>query len=148
MDPNMHHTIFTIWHLCVLILVTQKLQVVYGYCTYWMTKMSIFCVRAGCEIQLASYGSKHVSQSLSSKPSVQLCILTHKSCKRDPTGELQPQTCISHSLIQIVCVYCKPIDTFLFGLQLCMTTKLAYLVTAYYTLNNGFTANDASFLHV
>ena len=28
---------------------------------------------------------------------------------------------------------------------LCLTIKLAYLMTAYYTLNNGFTANNASF---
>ena len=26
-----------------------------------------------------------------------------------------------------------------------MTTKLMYLITAYYTPKNGFTANDASF---
>ena len=27
------------------------------------------------------------------------------------------------------------------GMQLCMTTKLTYLITAYYTPNDGFTAN-------
>ena len=45
----------------------------------------------------------------------------------------------------IVCVYCKPVHTSLFGVQLNMTTKLMYLLTAYYTPNNSFTANDASF---
>ena len=28
---------------------------------------------------------------------------------------------------------------------LCLTTKLAYLMTTYYTTNDGFTANDVSF---
>ena len=47
----------------------------------------------------------------------------------------------------IVCVYCKCAYTVLFGTQLRLTTKLMYLMTAYmyYTLNGGFTANDASF---
>ena len=29
------------------------------------------------------------------------------------------------------------------GAQLCMTVKLTYLMTAYYTPSDGFTANDA-----
>ena len=45
-----------------------------GCSTYQTTalqlEMSIFCVRARCEVQLLSYGSKHVSQSLSHKPFV------------------------------------------------------------------------------
>ena len=57
--------------LCVLTLITQQLQVAYGCSTYWMTtlllEMSIFCVRAGCKIQLMSYGSKHALQCLSDK---------------------------------------------------------------------------------
>ena len=40
--------------LCMLSLVTQKLQVVYGCSTYQMTAllltMSIFCDRTGCNI--------------------------------------------------------------------------------------------------
>ena len=43
-------------------------------------------------------------------------------------------------------MYSKPIYTLLFGMQLCLTTKLMYLMTAYYTPNDSFTANDASFL--
>ena len=45
----------------------------------------------------------------------------------------------------IVCVYCKPVHTALFGIQLCMTKKLAYLMTAYCTPKDGYTAIDASF---
>ena len=57
--------------LSVLTLVTRKVQVVYGRSIYRMTallsEMSIFCVRAGFEIQMANYASKHASQSLSDK---------------------------------------------------------------------------------
>ena len=57
---------------CILTLRTWKLQVVYWRSTHRMTaillKMSIFCVRAGCEIWFVSYGSKHASQFLSDKP--------------------------------------------------------------------------------
>ena len=58
--------------LCVLTLITRKVQLVYGCSTYQTTAlllvMSIFCVKAGCKIWLVSYGSKHASQSLSDKP--------------------------------------------------------------------------------
>ena len=66
---------------CVLTLITRKLQAVYRHSTYRMTPplwaMSNICVRAEREMQLASYGSKHASQSLSNKPFV--CTYTHKS---------------------------------------------------------------------
>ena len=39
-----------------------------------LSEMSIVCVRAGCEIQLVSYGSKHALQSLSNKQFVYTCI--------------------------------------------------------------------------
>ena len=45
-------------------------------------------------------------------------------------------------------VYCKPIHTQLFGVQLhvYMTTKLKYMqLTLYYTQNNHFTPNDTLF---
>ena len=45
----------------------------------------------------------------------------------------------------IVCVYCKPVYTLLFGTQLRLTTKLAHHMTAYYTPNDSFTANNGSF---
>ena len=123
--------------LCLLALVTRKLQVVCGHSTYQMTallvEMSIFCVRAGCEIQMASYTSKHTSQCLFNSPF--LCIQytkTHNlktsghmctfrisndcniindilcavySCTIDPTGELRSETRISCCLIQhCVCI--------------------------------------------
>ena len=47
----------------VLILITQKVQVINGRSTYRTTalllEMTIFCVGAGYEIQLVSYDSKH-----------------------------------------------------------------------------------------
>ena len=46
---------------------------------------------------------------------------------------------------KIGCLYCKPVHTSLFGGQLRMTTKLTYLMAAYYTRNDGFTTNAASF---
>ena len=59
----------TFW--AYLILVTQKLQVIRGHCTYRMSallsEMSIFCVRAGSLIQMVSYTLEHASQSLSDK---------------------------------------------------------------------------------
>ena len=55
-------------------LTTRKLQVTYCHSTYQMTvllsEMSIFCVLAKFEIQLASYAPKQASQCLSSKPFV------------------------------------------------------------------------------
>ena len=77
MHPNAHHNLFLIRHLCVLTLLSRKLLVVYGCCTYRMTtllsEMSIFYVRAECKIQLVRYGSEHSSQFLVNKP---LCVLT------------------------------------------------------------------------
>ena len=74
MDPNARHNLSPIWHLCILTLITRKLLVIYGRCKYWTTalllKISIFCVKAGFEIWLPSYGSKHSSQFLSNKPFV------------------------------------------------------------------------------
>ena len=64
-------TTFRYNNFCALTLVTQKLQVVCR-CTYRMTallsEMSIFCVRAGCEVQMTSYTSNNASQSPSDKP--------------------------------------------------------------------------------
>ena len=45
----------------------------------------------------------------------------------------------------IVCLYGKLAYTSVFGTQQCLTTKLMHLMSAYYTPNDGFTANDASF---
>ena len=73
-------TTFQQYSVCVLMLITRKLSVVYTRPTYWMTAplsaMSNLGVRAGCKIQLVSYGS-NMHQSLSNKPFV--CTYTHKS---------------------------------------------------------------------
>ena len=122
------------WNIiCILTLITRKLQVVCGRSSYRTTplllEMYIFCVRAGCEIQLASYCSKYALQSLCNKPFVHTYIHNVKSightwtfcisndCSsirdipcvvqswmRDLTGELQQQTHTSCSLTQY-CVH-------------------------------------------
>ena len=65
--------LFPVQHLCILTLITRKLQVIYGR-TYRMTglllEISIFCVRAEYTNRLASYGSKHSLQFLFNKPFV------------------------------------------------------------------------------
>ena len=229
MDPNMYRNLFLIWYLCILTLITRKLQVIYRHSTYRMTallskmsiflgynymqdtigklwiqthittsfqyictyltrnlkttgcvwmftyqvtvsKMSVFCIRSACEIWLANYGSKHASQFLSDNPFVcpykhtlkttsyiwMIIILNHcstigdipcvvYSCKRYSTGELLPQTSIGCSLIQhCVCILQARIYIAI-GCALRMTTKPTYLMTACYTLNDSFTANNASF---
>ena len=62
MDPSTHRNLFPIRHFVRTRLVTRKLQEVYGRSTYLTTailsEMSIFCVRAGCGMRLASYGFK------------------------------------------------------------------------------------------
>ena len=157
--------------------ITQKLQVIYGRSTYQtsalLSKMSIFCVRAGCKKGLVSYGSKHALQSLSDKPFVHTYI-THLTWKLQvvprhsthwTTAQLSETFVVwyrdaweiwpesygpRHALVvfwyNIVCVFCKPIHTLLFSTQLRMTTKLmyTYLMTAYYTPNDSFPANAAS----
>ena len=79
MDPNGHGNLFRYNTMCLITLITWKLQVVYGCSTYWTTalqlEMSIFCVRTECEIWLVSYGSKHALQSVSDKPFV--CTYMH-----------------------------------------------------------------------
>ena len=161
--------------LCILTLITRKLKVISGHSTYRTTalllEVSIFCVRAGFEIQLVSYGSKHASQSLSSKPFVRTCTHNLKTTghiwmSAYQTTALLLETFLvlfrvaweirqlesyglRHTLVvlwyNIVCVYCRPIHTSLIGAQLCMTTKLMYVMTAYYTPKDGLTANYASF---
>ena len=100
--------------------------------------MSIFSVRAGCEIQLMSYGSKHALQSLSDKHFVGTYMYTHNlklqviygclayrvtallletflvcfELHERSTGELWPQTRISHSLIQH-CVHILQTHTYI-----------------------------------
>ena len=162
--------------LCILTLVTQKLKVVCRRSTYQMTallsEIYIFCVRAECEIWIASYASKHASQSISEK---QLCIYKYSvlrcitwrlqiicGCSAYPTTAILSDTFFvwfrvaieirlesystKHTSVvlwyNIVCVYYS-----LFGTQLhvCLTTKLTYLMTAYCTWNDTFTANDGSF---
>ena len=81
MAPSTHCSFFLISHLCVLTHITRKLQVMYGRSAYQMTVLlsETFLVwfRVAREIQLL---------------------------KNYIYRELQPQTHIGHSLMQIVCI--------------------------------------------
>ena len=76
MAPKMHHSLFHSDMTFYAYSHNSKLQVVYRRSAYRATasllEMSIFWVRATCEIWLASYGSKHASQSLSDMPFVHI----------------------------------------------------------------------------
>ena len=56
-----------------------------------------------------------------------------------------PQAPIGRSLIRNSVHILQVHYTSLFVAELCMTPKLTYLMTAYYTPKDGFTVNDASF---
>ena len=45
----------------------------------------------------------------------------------------------------ILCIYCKPLNAVLFGVQLRMTTKVTYLMTAYYKPNDDLLTTMYSF---
>ena len=156
--------------LYVLTLITRKLEAVYGRCTYQTTalplEMSIFWVRAACEIWLVSCDSKHASQSLpADNPFVCIYIHNlkttgriwmlrifewllyyqrHSVCGLELHEELHPQTSIGCSLIQH-CVHILQAISYIAiwcGTMHDNTTHVAY---DYYTPNDGFTANDALF---
>ena len=146
----MQGNLFPTRHLCVLTLVTQKLQDIYKRCTYWMTallsEISIFCVRAGWEIWLMSYGSKN---SLQYFPISHLCVLTCitwklqviSRCSACRMSALLSNTfLVWFSVVRDnwrataldthrpfsgtnLCVDCKPIYTLVFGAQPCMTIE-------------------------
>ena len=177
MNPNTQGNLFPIQYLCVPILVTWKLHVVYEYCTYWMTALlmtiSIFCVRAGCKTWLVSYGSKHSSQFFQIS---HLYALTRINWKlRGIYGRsayrmtallpdtflvwfrvareiwlerYSPRSALVVLWYKIVCIHVYCNHAYIHYYLVCnyaWQLKLMYLMTAYYTPNNGFTANDASY---
>ena len=74
------HIADSFWYniLRIITLITQKLQVVYGHSTYWMTallsRMPVFWVKAACKIWLARHGSKMHCKFF---PIHHLLLLTH-----------------------------------------------------------------------
>ena len=72
MEPNTHLNHFPIRHF-VRNLYTRKSKTTGRKLTFsnrmtaLLSAMSIFCIRAGCKIQMASYASKHALQSLFDK---------------------------------------------------------------------------------
>ena len=163
MDPNTHRNHFLINILCVLTLVTRKLQVICRRSTYRMTAllsgMSIVCVKAGCKMQNIYHSLFPISHfrvySVLRHITWKLQVICGRSANRTTAIlsetffvwfrvaiEIWLESCGSrHASVvlwcDIVCVYCKPMYTLLFGTQLRLTTKLTDLMTAYYTPNDG-----------
>ena len=176
MEWNIYYNLFPVLRFVSTSTHNSKTTGHIGPSTYQMTallsKIFIFRVRAKCEIWFASYGSKHVSQSLSIKPFVNSYIHNLKTkghiwtlCMFNSYSSIGDTPCVilklhersewafgsdTHRLFSdttMLCVYCKHVSvhTLLFGMQLHFTTKLIYLMTAYYTPNNSFTVKNASF---
>ena len=114
---NAHCSLFPISHLCILTFIPWKLQVSYGRSAYQITALLLKTFLVWFRVAWEIWSERYGPKHIS-------VILWYN----------------------IVCVYCKPIYTSLIGLQLHLTPNLTYLVTAYCTLNDGFNANDASFL--
>ena len=65
---------------------------------------------------------------------------------RSPPGQLWvPDMYWLFSDTNLMPIYCKPLYTLLFGVQLCMTIKTHIPYDCIHTLNKGFTANDPPF---
>ena len=118
--------------------------------TALLLEISIFCVRAGCEIRMESYASKHALQFLSDKPFCIYSVLRHitwklqviSECSAYRTTAILSKTFFVWFIIaieiwlksygprhesvilwyDIVCMHCKRIYTSLFGTQLRLTT--------------------------
>ena len=65
MAQNTHCSLFPISHLCVLTHITWKLQVIYGHSAYQTSALVLktfpLQIRVALEIQLESYGPRHIS---------------------------------------------------------------------------------------
>ena len=158
MDPNTSRNLFPMWHFVgILRRVTRKLQVIYKCCTYWMTALlsviSIFSIRAGCQIPLASYGSKHSLQFLFDEQFVCACThnlkmdvqriewllyyQTHSLCdlklqERSNWRAMAPDTHWSFSDTKFYAYNASLYITSLYGAQLCMA-KNSHILWQYTT---------------
>ena len=125
--------------------------------TALLLEMSIFCVGARYEIQLASYGSKHASQPLFDNQflptythnlksnNCSLYYWRHSLCGLELHERSNWEAMASDMHWSFSDITVSLYIYSLFGAQLQMITKITYLMTAYYAPNNGPTANDASF---
>ena len=80
MNPNMHHNHFLIWCLvCTYTHNSKTRGCMWIFCilnvTALLLHMSISCVRARYEIQMGTYGSKHIAVPF--RYAVHLCIHVH-----------------------------------------------------------------------
>ena len=119
MAPNMHRSVLLRSYLWVLTCITWKLQVMYGRSAYRITALLLEIFFVWFRIEWEIWLENYGPRHIS-------FILCYN----------------------IVCIYCKPIHRLLFGVQLQVTTKLTYFMTAYYTPNNGFTTNIASLINI
>ena len=104
--PNTRHSLFPIYHLCILTRITWKLQVVHECSAYpttaLLSKTLFVWFKVAWETRLKNYAPTHA-----------LIIFWYK----------------------IVCADCKPVHTLLFRAKLHTTTKLMYLMTTYYCMH-------------
>ena len=128
MDSNTHHNLFSIQHLCIPTLVTQtpgRIRTLYISNDCSTIEDIIFLCQSWIRDMIGKLWLQTLIAVLSDHPLV--CAYTHnlkttgciwmfsisndcctigpipcmvQSCTRDPTGELLPQTCINHSLVQ------------------------------------------------
>ena len=103
--------------------------------------MSSFCVRAGCQIRLVSFGSKHVSQGACDKPFVytythnlittghmwMFSVSNYCSTIGDIAGLVWYTVGIQFLWYNIVCVYCEPLHTCFFFMSVEATLSLERL---------------------
>ena len=111
------HSLFVISNLCILTCMTGKLQVIY----------------APSAFQTSAVLSK-------------IILVYHRVVWAILLASYCPINALVLLWYNVVCVYCKPVRTSLLGAQLCMTRKLTYLKTVYYTPNDGFTATTYCFI--
>ena len=117
--PDTHHSLFPISYFCiysVLRHITWKLQVICGHSAYLTTPILLETFFVWFRVALEIQLESYGPRRVS-------VVLWY----------------------DILCAYIA-YYTSLFGIRLRLTTKLTYLMTAYYAPNGGFTTNDASFL--
>ena len=143
MDPTLITITFRYDILCVLTLITRKLLDIYGHCTYRTTallsEMSIFSVWAGCEIyRTNALLSATFLEWFRVAGEIHVLLEIYS-----PRHDMHQWSLIQH------CV--RKLQTHTYIAIWCTTTtymydkKLTYLMTAYYTPKDGFTANHALF---
>ena len=118
-SPNTHPILFPISHLCALTRTTWKVLVIYERSAWSIKRLLHYCRHSWCSLDLLERSDWRATapDTYRSSSDTTLCAYTSSPY-----------------------MHASPI-----GAQLRMPTKLTYLMTAYYTPYDAFTANAASF---